>query len=56
LAAACTIDPRYADAHFNLAVVFATLDPPRKDKAREYYQRATTLGADRDNSLEQMLK
>jgi hypothetical protein len=56
LEAACTIDPRYADAHFNLAVVFATQTPPNREKARQYYKRATELGAEADSALEQMLK
>ena len=56
LETACTLDAGYADAHFNLAVVYATQTPPNKDKARQYYKRATELGAEPDSSLEAMLK
>jgi Flp pilus assembly protein TadD len=56
LETACTLDPGYADAHFNLAVVFATQTPPNKEKAQQYYKRATELGAEPDGSLENMLK
>jgi Flp pilus assembly protein TadD len=56
LETACSIDPRYADAHFNLAVVFATQTPPNKEKARQYYKRATELGAESDSALEGILK
>lgn len=56
LETACTLDPSYADAHFNLAVVYATQTPPNKDKAQQYYKRATELGAEPDGSLEAMLK
>ena len=50
------IDPNYADANFNLAVVFATQTPPDKENARKYYQRAIELGAERDAALEQLIK
>ncbi len=56
LETACSIDTNYADAHFNLAVVFATQTPPNKEKARQYYKRATELGAEVDSALEQLLK
>ena len=50
------LDPTYADAHFNLAVVFATQQPPNKENARKCYKRATELGAEPDTALEQMIK
>ena len=56
LETACTLDPSYADAHFNLAVVYATQTPPNKDKAQQFYKRATELGAEPDSSLESILK
>ncbi len=56
LETATALDPTYADAQFNLAVVFATQQPPNKDNARKYYKRAVELGAEPDSSLEQMLK
>jgi Tfp pilus assembly protein PilF len=56
LETAVAIDPQYADAHFNLAVVFATMQPPQKELARKHYQLATSLGAEPDNNLEQLIK
>ena len=56
LETAVAIDPQYADAHFNLAVVFATQQPPNKEKARKHYQLAISLGAEPDNALEQLIK
>ena len=56
LETATALDPNYADAHFNLAVVFATQDPPNKEGARKCYKRATELGAEPDSALEQMIK
>lgn len=56
LETAVALDPQYADAHFNLAVVFATQQPPSKEKARKHYQLATTLGAEPDSALEQLIK
>ena len=56
LETATAIDPNYADAHFNLAVVFATQTPPNKEAARQHYKRAIELGAEPDAALEQMIK
>jgi Tfp pilus assembly protein PilF len=56
LETAISVDPKYADAHFNLAVVLATNDPPDKESAGKYYQQARELGAERDESLEQLIK
>ena len=56
LETAVAIDPQYADAHFNLAVVFATMQPPQKEPARKHYQLATSLGAEPDSALEQLIK
>ena len=56
LQTATELDPNYADAHFNLAVVLATINPPDKETARQHYASATRLGAEPDTALEQMLK
>ncbi len=59
LETATSLDPNYADAHFNLAVVYATQQPPNpdnKENARKFYKRATELGAEKDPSLEALLK
>ena len=39
------LNPKYADAHFNLAVVYATYSPPALDRAQEHYKIAISLGA-----------
>ena len=56
LVTATTLDSVYADANFNLAVVYATQTPPNKENARKYYNRAVELGAERDAALEQLIK
>ncbi|MCX6971676.1 MAG: tetratricopeptide repeat protein [Verrucomicrobia bacterium] len=45
----------YADAHFNLAVLYATTEPPSLDLAREHYKKAVALGSTADPSLEKLL-
>jgi Tfp pilus assembly protein PilF len=49
-------NPDYADAHFNLAVIYATASPPSKELAKTHYARATSLGAEPDASLEKLLR
>jgi tetratricopeptide (TPR) repeat protein len=53
---AITLNPNYADAHFNMAVIYATNQPPAKDRAREHYRIATALGATPDPMLERLLQ
>ena len=53
---ALELSPDYADAHFNLAVVFGTQTPPNKEEARKHYKRAVELGAEPDSALEQLIK
>jgi Tfp pilus assembly protein PilF len=48
-------NPNYADAHFNLAVIYATAQPPAKELAKRHYAKATELGSDPDPSLEKLL-
>ena len=45
----------YADGHFNLAVLYATTDPPSIDRSREHYKKAISLGSTADRSLENLL-
>jgi tetratricopeptide (TPR) repeat protein len=52
---AIALNPNYADAHFNIAVIYATNQPPAKDRAQEHYRIATSLGASRDPMLEKLL-
>lgn len=46
----------YPDAHFNLAVLYATTEPPSIEPAREHYKRAVSLGSTPDPSLEKLLQ
>ncbi len=54
--AALSIDPSYGEAHFNLAVLYATGNPPQWDKARTEYEQAIKKGVPPDESLESLLK
>ena len=42
---AIELKPEYSDAHFNLAVLYATTQPPSLTRAKEHYVKATALGA-----------
>ena len=48
-------NPDYADAHFNLAVVYSTSQPPAKELARRHYEKALALGAQPDPTLDKLL-
>jgi len=50
------IRDEYPDAHFNLAVLYATGEPPSLDLAKEHYQKALRHGAEPDPSLEQLFQ
>jgi tetratricopeptide (TPR) repeat protein len=56
LETAIDLDPNYGDACFNLAVVYAMQQPPNKEMARKYYQRAINDGAEPDSGLEELVK
>ena len=53
---AVEIDPGYADAHFNLAVIYATQKPPAKALAKRHYGLAQSFGMSKDPQLEKLLK
>ncbi len=53
---AISIDPEYAAAHFNLAVLYATTQPPSLKLAKQHYSKATELGAPPDASLERLIQ
>lgn len=53
---AIAIDPAYGEAHFNLAVLYATWDPPQWEKARAEYEQAIKKGVTPDENLEKLLK
>jgi Tfp pilus assembly protein PilF/chromosome segregation ATPase len=48
-------DPDYADAHFNLAVVYSGNQPPSLELARWHYKRAMALGHAKSPPLEKLL-
>jgi cytochrome c-type biogenesis protein CcmH/NrfG len=52
---ALQLDPNYADAHFNLALVYAAETPPSMALARFEYGKALELGHEKNASLEKML-
>lgn len=53
---ALAIDPDYGEAHFNLAVLYITWDPPQWDKARSEYSEAIKKGVRPDANLEKLLE
>jgi tetratricopeptide (TPR) repeat protein len=53
---ALAIDPDFGEAHFNLAVLYATWDPPRWPEARGAYALAVKKGVSPDVSLERLLQ
>jgi Flp pilus assembly protein TadD len=53
---AIELDPRYADAHFNLAYFYLQRPNPAIELARRHYYRALELGAERDLQIEQKLR
>ncbi|MEM1156848.1 MAG: tetratricopeptide repeat protein [Verrucomicrobiota bacterium] len=53
---AIELDPQYGDAHFNLAVIYATQNPPAKELSRRHYNRALELGVPRDTQLEALFQ
>jgi tetratricopeptide (TPR) repeat protein len=52
---AIDLDPNFGDAHFNLALVYATSKPPSLELARREYNRALELGIAKDPRLEKLL-
>jgi tetratricopeptide (TPR) repeat protein len=53
---AIELDPELGDAHFNLALVYATEKPPLIEMARQEYKKALDLGITKDDNLEKLLK
>jgi tetratricopeptide (TPR) repeat protein len=53
---AIEIDDSFGDAHFNLALVYATEKPPALEMARRHYKRALELGISPDPRLEKLLQ
>ncbi len=53
---AIELDDTFGDAHFNLALVYATEKPPSLEMARRHYKRALELGIAQDPRLEKLLQ
>ncbi len=53
---AIELDANFGDAHFNLALVYATQKPPLLELARREYNRALELGIAKDPRLEKLLE
>ena len=53
---AITVNPDYAEAHFNLAVIYATAKPPSIALAKMHYEKALELGSSPDQRLATMLQ
>jgi Tfp pilus assembly protein PilF len=52
---ALDLDPAYAEAHFNLALIYLERRPPAIELARRHYLRAVELGTPRDEIIEKQL-
>ncbi|MBI3418072.1 MAG: tetratricopeptide repeat protein [Verrucomicrobia bacterium] len=52
---AIQLSPGYPSAHYNLAVVYATQQPPFREMARLHYQKATAAGHPKNADLEKIL-
>jgi len=52
---ALDLDPKHAEAHFNLAVMYLEHRPPALEMARRHYESARELGAAPDKDMEARL-
>lgn len=52
---AVAIAPDYADAHFNLSILYTSGKTPNRKKGEKHYRRAVELGLPRDAKIEQVL-
>jgi tetratricopeptide (TPR) repeat protein len=53
---AIELNDNFADAHFNLALIYATEKPPSLEMARRHYKRALELGIQPNPQLEKLLR
>lgn len=53
---ALDLDPDYAEAHFNLAVMYLERKPPAIELARRHYERSLELGSAPDTLVEKQLR
>jgi tetratricopeptide (TPR) repeat protein len=52
---ALDLDPNYAEAHYNLALIYLDRHPPVLEIARRHYLKAVELGTPRDSLVEKQL-
>lgn len=50
------LNDKYPDAHFNLAIVYATMPPQDLALAKQHYEQAISLGAAPDPALERLIQ
>ena len=53
---AIKLAPKYAEPHFNLAVIYATRNPAYPQLANFHYQKAVSLGLPRNMEFEKALQ
>ena len=53
---AIELKPDYANAHFNLALMYLDRKPPSVELAKRHYAKAVALGAEKDEVVEEKLK
>jgi tetratricopeptide (TPR) repeat protein len=53
---AIELKPDYANAHFNLALMYLDRKPPSVELARRHYNKAVALGAEKDEIVEEKLQ
>src|SRR4029079_8639669 len=53
---AVQLSPNYKEAHYNLAVVYATQQPPLTELARWHYQKALAFGHPANPNLEKLIE
>ncbi len=53
---AIELNPEYGIAHFNLALLYLDQKPPAVELAKRHYDKARTLGVEKDEIVERRLK
>lgn len=53
---AIELSPNYGIAHFNLALLYVDQKPPSVELARRHYEKALSLGVEKDEIVERRLK
>lgn len=53
---AIELNPNYGIAHFNLALLYVDQKPPSVELARRHYEKALSLGVEKDEIVERRLK